>query len=70
MDEERKLEDFTEEEITELEKAETDGNKFLTVDDIAKLTNFTKEELAQIQADADEAYAEIEAEFDKQNGNK
>ena len=63
MDEERRLEDFTEEEIKELEAEEAKGNKFLTVDDVANLVNFTKEELDQIQADADAAYAELEAMY-------
>ncbi len=67
MDEERNLEDFTEEEIAELEEAEAKGVKFLTVDSIANLINFTEEELAEIQADADAAYAEVEAEYDREH---
>jgi len=67
MDENRALEDFTEEEIAELEAEEAKGNQFLTVGEIANLTNFTKEELAQIEADADAAYAEVEAEYDREH---
>lgn len=67
MDENRALEDFTEEEIAELEAEEAKGNKFLTVAEIANLTNFTEEELAQIEADADAAYAEVEAEYNREN---
>ena len=67
MDENRALEDFTEGEIAELEAEEAKGNKFLTVAEIANLTNFTEEELAQIEADADAAYAEVEAEYNREN---
>ena len=70
MDNERRLEDFTEEEIKELEQAEAEGTQFLTVESISNLMNFTDEELAEIEADADEAYAEIEAEFDAQQGGE
>ena len=66
MDEGRQLEDFTEEEIQELEKAEGQGDKLLTVDSIMGFMNFTAEELAEIKADADEAYAELEKEEGQQ----
>lgn len=68
MDEERMLEDFTDEEIQELESEDAKGNKFLDVETISKLINFTEEELAEIQADADDAYAEALADFEKQGG--
>lgn len=62
------LEDFTDEEIQELESEDAKGNKFLDVEAVSKLLNFTEEELAEIQADADDAYAEALADFEKQGG--
>ena len=49
MDDERRLEDFTEEEIKELEQAEAEGTQFLTVESISNLMNFTDEELALVK---------------------
>ena len=66
MDDERALEDFTDSEIQELEDAEKNGDKLLTVDSIMGFMNFTKEELDEIKADAEMAYFSDDEESNQQ----
>ena len=69
-EEKRALEDFTDEEIAELEASEARGDKVLTVDDMVNLIAFDEEDLAEIKSVADEVYAEVEAEYDAKHGIK